>query len=265
MNGYSKSRDFFNWAFENPEKVKPNHIALYFFIIELSNRLGWKEKFGLPTNATKEAIGMRSYTTYTKTLYDLVEFGFIILIEKSKNQFSSNVIALSKFDKANSKALDKALIMHSNKQKESTRESNISIDKQETINEKPLNNKTNKQVDAEEKSSAYVSCMKIYNDFIFKETRVVAKINARAGKSLNKIIDYIKVNFKFKNPGAEISDDDIISSFNFLFENYSRWDEFYQGQKELHQIESNLVNIISAIYKPKQKKENATINKFLNE
>ena len=96
-------------------------------------------------------------------------------------------------------------------------------------------------------------------------TRVVAKINSRAGQSLNKIIDYIKENFKFKNPGAEISDDDIISSFNFLFENYSRWDEFHQGQKELHQIESNLVNIIAAINKPKQNKENAAISKFLND
>ena len=103
------------------------------------------------------------------------------------------------------------------------------------------------------------------DDFIFKETRVVAKINSRAGQSLNKIIDYIKENFKFKNPGAEISDDDIISSFNFLFENYSRWDEFHQGQKELHQIESNLVNIIAAINKPKQNKENAAISKFLND
>ena len=265
INGYRLSSNWYRWCFENSEKIRPNHSALYFFCIELANKLGWKERFGLPTSLAMEAIGMRSYNTYIKTLNDLIEFGFIILKEKSKNQFSSNIIALSKIDKAESKAFDKAVILHSTEQEESTDKSNSSIYKQETITEKPLNNKTNKQVVAEEKSSAYVSCMKIYNDFIFKETRVVAKINSRAGQSLNKIIDYIKENFKFKNPGAEISDDDIISSFNFLFENYSRWDEFHQGQKELHQIESNLVNIIAAINKPKQNKENAAISKFLND
>lgn len=121
-------RNFFNWSFENPEKVKPNHVALYFFCIEHCNRLGWKEKFGLPTTMAKEAIGIHSYNTYINTLNDLVDFGFIKLIEKSKNQFSSNIIALSKFNKATNKALDKAFIKHDTKQGESI----SSIDIQET-------------------------------------------------------------------------------------------------------------------------------------
>ena len=128
MNGYELSRNWFDWCFENPEKISPNHSALYFFCIEHCNRLGWKEKFGLPTTMAKEAIGIRSYNTYIKTLNELVEFGFIKMIEKSKNQFSSNIIALSNFDKAVNKALDKALIKHKTKQRESI----DSIDKQET-------------------------------------------------------------------------------------------------------------------------------------
>lgn len=133
MNGYELSRNWFDWCFENPEKISPNHSALYFFCIEHCNRLGWKEKFGLPTTMAKEAIGIRSYNTYINTLNDLIEFGFIKMIEKSKNQFSSNIIALSNFDKAVNKALDKALIKHTTKQRESTGESISSIDKQETI------------------------------------------------------------------------------------------------------------------------------------
>lgn len=82
----------------------------------------------------KEAIGIRSYNTYINTLNDLIEFGFIKLIEKSKNQFSSNIIALSKFNKAHDKALDKALIKHTTKQHQSTGESISSINKQETSN-----------------------------------------------------------------------------------------------------------------------------------
>jgi hypothetical protein len=128
MNSYDLSRKWFDWTFENPERINPNHTALYFFIIEHCNRLGWKEKFGLPTTMAKEAIGIRSYNTYINTLNDLVEFGFIKLIEKSKNQYSSNIIALSNFDKAHDKALDKALIKHTTKQRKSI----DSINKQET-------------------------------------------------------------------------------------------------------------------------------------
>jgi len=138
MNSYELSRKFFDWTFENPEKVTPNHIALYFFCIEHCNRLGWKQSFGLPTTMAKEAIGIRSYNTYIKTLNDLVEFGFIKLIEKSKNQYSSNIIALSNYTKALDKALDKAFIKHDTKQSESTIQSIDSIDKPITINNKQL-------------------------------------------------------------------------------------------------------------------------------
>ncbi len=134
MNGYELSRKWFDWCFENPEKINPNHTALYFFCIEHCNRLGWKEKFGLPTTMAKEAIGIRSYNTYKNTLEDLVKFGFVIMIEKSKNQYSSNIIALSNFDNALDNALDKALIKHTSKQSESTHQSIDSINKQITIN-----------------------------------------------------------------------------------------------------------------------------------
>lgn len=132
MSGYDLSRNWFNWCFDNPDKITPNHTALYFFCIEHCNRLGWKEKFGLPTTMVKEAIGIRSYNTYINTLNDLIDFGFIKMIEKSKNQYSSNIIALSKFNKAHNKALDKALIKHTTKQRESTVQSIDSIDKQVT-------------------------------------------------------------------------------------------------------------------------------------
>jgi hypothetical protein len=129
MDYFKLTRAFWDFAFENPEKIKPNHCALYLFIVEHCNRLGWKKKFGLPTEMSKEAIGIRSYNTYIQTLNELVEFGLIELIEKSKNQYSSNIIAISNFDKAPDKALDKASIKHVTKQSESTIQSIDSIDK----------------------------------------------------------------------------------------------------------------------------------------
>jgi hypothetical protein len=134
MDYFKLTRAFWDFAFENPEKIKPNHCALYLFIIEHCNRLGWKKKFGLPTEMSKEAIGIRSYNTYIQTLNELVEFGLIELIEKSKNQYSSNIVAISNFDKALDKALDKASIKHATKQSESTIQSIDSINKQYTYN-----------------------------------------------------------------------------------------------------------------------------------
>jgi len=144
MDYFKLIRTWFDFAFENPEKIKPNHIALYTFCVEHCNRLGWKYKFGLPTEMAKDAIGIRSYNTFINTLNDLIEFGFIILIEKSRNQYSSNIIALSNFDKALDKALDKASIKHVTKQGESTVQSIDSIIKH--ITNIPINKYTSKQV-----------------------------------------------------------------------------------------------------------------------
>jgi hypothetical protein len=136
MDIFKLYRNFWDFAFENPEKIKPNHIAIFSFAIEHCNRLGWKKKFGLPSTMTMEAVGIKSYNTYITAFNELVEYGFIELIEKSKNQYSSNIIALSNNFKANDKALDKAFIKHTTKQDESTiqstGESISSINIQET-------------------------------------------------------------------------------------------------------------------------------------
>jgi hypothetical protein len=136
MNSYELSRAFIDYAFENPDKINPTHYAIYFFAIEHCNRLGWKRKFGLPSQMVMEAIGVKNWRTYIKCFNDLVEFGFIEVIEKSKNQYSSNIIAIVKNTKATTKALDKALQKHSTKQGKSI----VSIDKQ--INKEQLNNIT---------------------------------------------------------------------------------------------------------------------------
>ena len=130
MDWYSLSRQWFDWSFENPEKVSPNHSALYFFAIEHCNRLWWRKKFWFPTEMAKDAIGIKSYHTYINTFNDLVEWGFIEVIERSKNQYSANIIALANFDKANDKALDKAIWKHLSKQQQSSCQSKSTIIKQ---------------------------------------------------------------------------------------------------------------------------------------
>jgi len=127
---FSLSRNWFEFCFNNPEKIKPGHSAVYFFAIEHCNRLGWKDKFGFPSQMVMEAVGIKNWRTYSAILKELVGFGFIEMIEISKNQYSSNIIAIVKNTKAHTKALDKALQKHSTKQRQST----VSIDIQETRN-----------------------------------------------------------------------------------------------------------------------------------
>lgn len=135
MNGYDLSRSWFDFCFENPDLIKPIHSAIYFFAIEHCNRLGWKTKFGFPSQMVMESIGVKNWRTYSKALNELVSFGFIKMIEVSKNQYSSNIIAIVNITKANTKALDKALSKHSTKHSQST----VSIDKQRTIKQETKN------------------------------------------------------------------------------------------------------------------------------
>ena len=131
---YELSRQIFDWSFENPDLIKPIHIAIYFFAIEHCNRLGWKEKFGLPTSMVMEAIGVKSYKTYKVSFDELADWGFFKVVKKATNQYSAVIIALVKNTKAHTKALDKALIKHSTKHTPNhcsiTDNLNVSIDKQ---------------------------------------------------------------------------------------------------------------------------------------
>jgi hypothetical protein len=116
LNGYELSHQWFDFSFENPDVIKPTHTALYFFIIEHCNRLGWKQKFGLPRQMAMDAIGIKNHRTFSKTFDDLVNWGFVEVHEKSKNQYSANVIAIVKNTKAHTKALTKATHKHIQKQ-----------------------------------------------------------------------------------------------------------------------------------------------------
>lgn len=139
MNSYELSRKFFDWCFENPEKVNTNHVAIYFFAIEHCNRLGWRDKFGYPTQMVMDAVGIKKHQTYIKYFNELCEFGFFKLIQKSQNQYSANIISLQVAMPKNGKALDKAIINHTAKQTQTIGQSNSSIDK-------PYNHITNNKI-----------------------------------------------------------------------------------------------------------------------
>ena len=130
MNSYDLSRGFINFAFDNPEKISPNHYAIYFFAIEHCNRLGWKSKFGLPTMMVCDAVGIKKPQTFIKYFNDLEDWGFIKVVERSRNQYSANIISLISATPKKGEAMDKAMVKHAAKQGASKGQSNSPIDKQ---------------------------------------------------------------------------------------------------------------------------------------
>ena len=112
LNSYELSRIWFAFCFENPDLISPVHTALYFFVIEHCNRLGWKDKFGLPTQMAMAAIGVKNWRTYSRAFEELVKWKFIKVLQKSKNQYSATVIAIVKNTEANTVAQQKHIQRH---------------------------------------------------------------------------------------------------------------------------------------------------------
>jgi len=170
LTGYELSRQWFDWSYENPDKINPNHTALYFFIIEHFNRMGQPSKFGLPMEMAKCAIGIKNYRTYSKTFEDLIEWGFISLIQRSKNQWSANVIALVKNTKAHTKALSKATQKHSQKQVHGT----VGIIKPITL--EPNNLEQERETKVSTHSPDFIKKYENFNNWLEKNASQVLKL-----------------------------------------------------------------------------------------
>ncbi|HUX56452.1 MAG TPA: hypothetical protein VMV77_05730 [Bacteroidales bacterium] len=93
-NGYALSRQWFDFVSESNEKITPIHTALYFWIVELNNKLLWKDVFGLPTLDAMRRIRIKDRRCYRKTLQDIKDWGFIEIKSKSINQYASTQISL---------------------------------------------------------------------------------------------------------------------------------------------------------------------------
>lgn len=210
MNGYELSRNWFDWSFENTDLVSPAHTAIYFFSIDHCNRLGWKEKFGLPTHYAMEAIGIKKVQTFTKHLDDLVQWGFIEMVQKSKNQYTSNIITLKNAMPKNGKALDKARVKHEVKQSKSTRQSMDTINKPITLEQETIKQESKPEekihplqiwikqncprVAKLDKQLTYEQAEKIASEF--DREQIINKLLAMENK---RKLDYVSVNLTLRN------------------------------------------------------------------
>lgn len=160
MSGYELSRRWFDFAFQESE-CKVQHTALYMWIIEVNNRLGWKKEFGLPTHDTMEGLSIGNKNTYYSALRDLQKWKFIEIVKESKNQYQANIIKICRYENepALDSALDSALIQQCTGIDASI---TTSIDASIVPIDKPINKETSKQINDEEEEKSSSS------DFIIK-------------------------------------------------------------------------------------------------
>ena len=102
MSMFDYTKQYWDWADENPTKSSPSTAGLYFYFLRVANELNWKGEFSISSTQVMDVLSI-NYNTYKKYFDVLVESGLIKIVRQSKNQFSANVIAISNFNKAHNK------------------------------------------------------------------------------------------------------------------------------------------------------------------
>ena len=200
LNGYELTSSWFLFVAENSDKVECKHTALYLYIVEQFNKRHWVEVVGLPTDFTMSILNMSSYKTYSKTLSDLIDFGFVKMVENARNQHTSNKIALVKNAKADTKAVSK----HIPKQVESSDQSTSSIIKLNKL----LNSKTIKLLN--DNAALVNDNLQKWIDSEIEESKPKEELSAR-DEIFKKWFDYRK---QIKKPLKDVSIESLKSTWS---------------------------------------------------
>lgn len=88
INGFTQIKAFYSWCFENQDKVKPQHVSLYMFLINQNNRCNWIEWFKVPMDVGMAGSCISSKKTYYNCLADLKEWR-LIKYEKGANNWKA--------------------------------------------------------------------------------------------------------------------------------------------------------------------------------
>jgi len=94
INGYSYTRAWFDFALENSRKIRPIHGILFLWAVEKCNRLSWVKEFQFPSDEACAACGCKDRETVNAALKDLQEWGFIQIVQESRNKYTAKYISL---------------------------------------------------------------------------------------------------------------------------------------------------------------------------
>lgn len=269
MNAYSLMRAWFNFAFENQGVVSGNHTGMFCWFIEQNNRMGWTANFAAPRDQTMAAVGITSHNTYNRVFNDLIEFGFVKMVKKSNNQWTANIIALSKNDITNESDLDSALSKNEQAQdcadakNEQAQVSHCIEQESGTVGIiKPLNYKTIKPLKEKplntdplliatgDDKNFFNFSKTIFTNF-YKEKSGAGEYYFRAvdGKKLKSILNQLFFKCKEKQKKDVFSEIEMIGAVTYFFtQAYETGNDWLKTNFNLSNIDSQFNNIYTAIH-----------------
>lgn len=104
------------------------------------------------------------------------------------------------------------------------------------------NNNENKKGNEKKAHPEFKNCMGAYSDFVKLQTGAPPKISPSDGKAIKEIIDYLE-----KFPNAQNGTKSVFELFQYVLQNFNKWDKFHKNQIKLPQIASNLINIVNTL------------------
>lgn len=181
MNGYNLAHRFFDWAFSHREDFKPTVSALYFYLIEVCNKLGWKPEFSISSKECMEGMGVSGYNTYKQAFDTLCKHGFVKVLKKGCNSYQANIITLLNFDRVTNEVTDKAPTEY----ERSNEQSNGDIHKTYKTNETIKTNSRN----IEKQKNNYGEFVTLTSD---EYSKLVEEFGENATKRMIQILDNYK-------------------------------------------------------------------------
>jgi hypothetical protein len=245
LNGYELSKRFWAFAFNKPE-CKAIHAGIYFFMVDLNNRLGWKESFGLPNESVMEALSIGNRKTLYDALDDLKEWGLIKILSSAINQHTSRVVALCLYE--NEQAHIQALHRHMDRLSTGTDTGSVHIDKPlNPQTPKPLNPKTVSKKPGLDfdlfwlpypKKEAKKAAQKVWDKLsIEKQQKAIDALPSHITKWAEKDNLYVPNASKWFNEERwedvlDVSQTTAGPRLKPEFRNYQYWDDNTNGEKE---------------------------------
>ncbi len=93
IDGFRQIEAFYEWVFNNPDKIRPTHVSLYLFLWNQANRSKWVEWFKCPYDLAMQGACIGNNGTYYRCLDELKKWG-LIDYKKGINNFKAPLINL---------------------------------------------------------------------------------------------------------------------------------------------------------------------------
>ncbi len=93
INIFEQLQSYYSFVFENQDKVRQSHTALYAFLLNQNNRNNWSEWFKCPFDLAMAGACIGSKSTYYKCLNDLQDWK-LIKWRKGENSFKAPQICI---------------------------------------------------------------------------------------------------------------------------------------------------------------------------